>query len=90
LNVTPPLVSNEARIHVITYDHQTLRLFGIPVFTLVVGSLFLAALIAVVFGLARWKQPVGKIAVVAGALVLLLFALAVVLVLITVGSGSMG
>jgi len=75
---------------VITYDHHTLWLFGIPLFTLVVGITFLAALAALFFGVSRWRQPSGKIAVIASACVLLLFALAIVLVLATVGSGSMG
>jgi hypothetical protein len=75
---------------VITYDDPTLRLFGIPLFTVVVGALFLGALAGLVFGVSRWRQPAGKIAVLASAVVLLLFALAVVLVLVTVGSGSMG
>jgi hypothetical protein len=74
----------------ISYDHNTLRLFGIPLFTLVVGVLFFAALAGLSFGVFRWKQRSGKIAVIASAIILLLFALAIVLVLVTVGSGSMG
>jgi len=74
----------------ITYDHDTLRLFGIPLFTLIVGSVFLAALAGLSFGVFRWRQRAGKIAVIVSALVLLLFTLAILLVLITVGSGSMG
>ena len=74
----------------ITYDHHTLRLFGIPLFTLVVGILFFAALAGLFFGAPRWRQPAGKIAVIASAFILVLFALALLLVLITVGSGSMG
>ena len=74
----------------ITYDHDTLRLFGIPLFTLVVGIVFLAALAGLSFGVFRWRQRTGKIVVIASALILLLFALAIMLVLITVGSGSMG
>jgi hypothetical protein len=74
----------------ITYDHDTLRLFGIPLFTLIVGSVFLAALAGLSFGVFRWKQRSGKIVAIASALILLLFALAMLLVLITVGSGSMG
>lgn len=73
----------------ITYDHNTLRLFGIPLFTLVVGSIFFAALAGLSFGVFRWKQRTGKLVVIASAFILLLFALAVMLVLITVGSGSM-
>ena len=72
------------------YDHDTLRLLGIPVFTLVVGTMFLAALAGLSFGVYRWRQRTGKILVVASAFILLLFALAIMLVLITVGSGSMG
>ena len=71
-------------------NHHTLRLFGIPLFTLVVGLLFFAALAGLFFGLSRWRQPIGKIAVIASAFILLLFALAIVLVLLTVASGSMG
>lgn len=74
----------------ITYYHNTLRLFGVPLFTLVVGSIFIAALAGLAFGVFRWKQRTGKLVVIASAFILLLFALAVMLVLITVGSGSMG
>jgi hypothetical protein len=74
----------------ITFDHHTLRLFGMPLFTLVVGIIFVVALAVLFFGISRWRQPVGKIAVIASACVMLLFTLAIVLVLITVGSGSMG
>jgi len=73
-----------------TYDHDTLRLLGIPVFTLVVGIIFLAALAGLSFGVFRWRQRAGKILVLASAFILLLFALAIMLVLITVGSGAMG
>lgn len=74
----------------ITYDHGTLRLFGLPLFTLIVGIVFLAALAGLSFGLFRWRRRAGKIAAIASAFVLLLFALAIILVLITVESGSMG
>ncbi len=74
----------------ITYDHDTLRLFGIPLFTLLVGSVFLAALAGLSFGVFRWKQRTGKIVTIAFAVILLLFALVILFVLITVGSGSMG
>lgn len=74
----------------ISYDHDTLRLFGIPLFTLLVGSVFLAALAGLSFGVFRWKQRIGKIVTIAFALILLLLALAILFVLITVGSGSMG
>lgn len=74
----------------ITSDHNTLRLFGIPLFSLIVGGVFLAALAGVSFGAFRWRQRSGKVVVIASALILLLFALAIVLVLITVGIGSMG
>jgi hypothetical protein len=74
----------------ITYDHDTLRLVGIPLFTLIVGIVFLAALAGLIFGVFRWRQRTGKIVVIASAFILLLFALAIMLVLITVGSGSMG
>lgn len=72
------------------YDHDTLRLFGVPVFALVVGIMFLAALASLAFGVFRWRQRTGKILVIASAFLLLLFALSILLVLITVGSGSMG
>lgn len=74
----------------ITYDNNTLRLFGIPAFTLVVGIIFLAALAGLSFGVFRWRQLTGKILVIASAFILLLFALAIMLVLVTVHSGSMG
>ena len=74
----------------ISYDHHTLRLFGIPLFTLVVGIVFFAALAALFFGISRWSRPIGKIAVIASAFILLLFALAIILVLVTIASGSMG
>ncbi len=74
----------------ITYDHNTLRLFGIPLFTLVVAIVFLASLAGLCFGVFRWKQGAGKIVAIASAFVLLVFALAIMSVLITVGTGSMG
>jgi hypothetical protein len=74
----------------ITYDDHTLRLLGIPLFTLVVGVLFIAALAGLTVGVIRWRRRSGKALVIVSALVLLLYALAVVLVLLTVASGSMG
>jgi hypothetical protein len=74
----------------ITYDHDTVRLVGIPLFTLIVGIVFLAALTGLSFGVFRWRQRIGKIVAIASAFILLLFAFAIMLVLITVGSGSMG
>ena len=74
----------------ITYDHHTLRLFGVPVFTLVVAIILCAALAGLFFGIPRWKQRGGRIAVIASAFVLLAFAVAVGLTLVTVGIGSMG
>ena len=74
----------------ITCDHGTLCLFGIPVFILIVGSVFLAALAGLAFGVFRWRRRSGKIAAIASALILMVFALAIALVLFTVGSGSMG
>ncbi len=65
-------------------------LLGIPLFTLVIGTVFFVAILALVFGVARWRQPIGKIAVVISGFILLFFALVALLVLITVGSGSMG
>jgi tetrahydromethanopterin S-methyltransferase subunit C len=72
-----------------TYTHDTLRLFGIPVFTLIVISLFVAALAGLLLGIPRWKKTGAKIVVIASTLVLLAYALAIVLVLITVWIGSM-
>ncbi len=74
----------------ITYDHNTLGLFGVPLFTLVIGIAFLATLAGLAFGVFRWRQLIGKVVFMASAFGLLLFALAIMLVLITVGSGSMG
>ena len=74
----------------ITFDHSTLRLCGVPLFTLVVGIVFLVAITGLTYGIVRRKQRSGKIALLAAALVLLLFALAFILVLITVACGSMG
>jgi len=74
----------------ITYDHDTLRLFSIPVFTIIIGALFVAALAGLFFGIPRWKKTGAKIAVVASTLVLLIFAGAIVFVILTVSSGSMG
>jgi len=74
----------------ITYDHDTLRLFDIPVFTIIIGALFVAALAGLFFGIPRWKKTGAKIAVVASSLVLLIFAGAIVLAIFTVSSGSMG
>ena len=73
-----------------TYDHYTLRLFGYPVFTLIVGAMFFAALAGLFYGIPRWAQSKGKITVIASTSVLLFFALAIVLVCYTVWSGSMG
>jgi hypothetical protein len=73
-----------------TFDNHTLRLFGIPVFTLLVGVLFVTAVAGLLVGIPRWKKSGAKIAVIASTLVLLAFGLVTVFVLITVGSGSMG
>jgi hypothetical protein len=69
---------------------RTLSLFGMPVFSLVLGLVFLASLAGLIFGVCRWNKVVGKIAFIASALLLLLFALAIVFVLVTVKIGSMG
>ena len=74
----------------VAYDHHAVRIFVMPAFTLIIGVLFLAALAGLVLGIPRWRKPVAKVAVIASTLVLLLLALATVLVLITVWSGSMG
>jgi hypothetical protein len=73
-----------------TYDHHTLQFLGIPVFTLLVGVLFVAALAGLLLGIPRWQKTGAKMAVIASALVLLAFAMAAVFVVLTVWSGSMG
>ena len=73
-----------------THSNTTLLLFGVPLFTLVAGLLFVAALAGLVFGILRWKRRSGKVLVIVSALVLVLFALAAGLVFLTVASGSMG
>lgn len=70
--------------------HHTLRLFGIPIFTLVVGIVFFAAIAGLIFGVSQRRRPAGKIAVIASASVLLLFLLAISFILLTIASGSMG
>jgi hypothetical protein len=62
----------------------------LPIFTLIIAFIFFAAIALLIFGISRWKQTVGKIAVILSTIILLLFAVAIVLVLIAVGSGSMG
>jgi hypothetical protein len=74
----------------ITNDHDTLRLLGIPVFTLVAGIIFLSALAGLSFGVFRWRLRSGKILVIVSGLIMLLLTLALILVLMTAGSGSMG
>ncbi len=74
----------------ITYDHDTLRLFGLPLFTLIATAVFLAALAGLTLGVCQWRQRAGKIVAVASAFVLLLYALVILCVLVTVGTGSMG
>ncbi len=74
----------------LTYDHDTVRLFGIPLFILMVGVLFVAALAGLFFGIPRWRQPRGKIVVIASAFLLLLFAVVVSFALVTIESGRMG
>ena len=73
-----------------TYDHFTLRLFGVPLFSIVVGLTFVAAIAAFFFGVSSWQRPIGKVSAVAGGFFLLLFVLVIICVLITVQSGSMG
>jgi hypothetical protein len=74
----------------ITYDQHTLRLLGIPLFTLVVLIVCIASIAALLFGVVQWRQPSGKIFVITSAFILLLIALAIILVLVTVGLGTMG
>lgn len=74
----------------ITYDHHTLRLFGVPAFSIALGSVLLAVLAALIFGVVRWKHRSGKIALAVSLAALLLAGLVIGLVLLTVKSGSMG
>lgn len=78
------------RTGMITFEHETLRLCGVPVFSLVIGIVFLAAASGFLFGIARRKQPGGRLALIASASILLLAVVAIALVLLTVMSGSMG
>ena len=71
-------------------DHHTPEIFGIPLFGLALGTLLLAALAGLILGIWKWKKPWGKVMVGSSVLVLLGFALVIVLVLLTVSSGSMG
>lgn len=73
-----------------TFVNHTLRFFGIPVFSLLVGVLFVTAVAGLLVGIPRWKKSGAKIAVIASTLVLLAFAAVTAFVLITVWSGSMG
>ncbi|MBL8859363.1 MAG: hypothetical protein JNL28_12705 [Planctomycetes bacterium] len=61
-----------------------------PTFSLVVGLILVAAILAIIVGIARWRQTWGKVLVLAASVVLLTFAAVVCCVLITVSSGSMG
>ena len=63
---------------------------NIPIFSLIAGSVLLAGLVSLIVGLCRWKRTSGKVMVVLGGLVILLFLAAVACVLLTVWSGSMG
>ena len=89
-HITHHTLINTIMKSMITYDHDTLRLFGIPLFTLIVGVLFVAALAGLFFGIPRWKKAGAKITVIASSFILLIFAAAIVLVILTVRSGSMG
>lgn len=62
----------------------------LPFFTIVAGSVLLAGLVSFIVGLCRWKRTGGKLLVVFGGLVFLLFLAAAACVLLTVWSGSMG
>lgn len=73
--------------------HQTIfpeGLIGIAPFTLTIEVAFLAALAGLALGVLRWRRRTGRILFFASAVIMLLFAVAILLVLITVGSGSMG
>ena len=61
-----------------------------PSFAIAIGAAFVASLAGLAFGVLGWRRRTGKIVLFASAFVLLLFATAVMLVLMTVGSGSMG
>ncbi len=67
-----------------------LALLGVPTFSLVLGPLFISALVALVFGLSKWRQTKGKVIAIIAGLVLLAFAVVAICVLLTVWSGSMG
>lgn len=69
---------------------STMALLGISTFSLVLGLVFISALIALVFGLFKWRQTRGKVIAITAALVLLVFAVVAICVLLTVWSGSMG
>ena len=81
---------NQPQTPMFTYDHHTLRLFGYPVFALIVGAMFFTALAGLFYGIPRWAQLKGRITVITSTCVLLFFALAIALVCYTVWSGSMG
>lgn len=67
-----------------------LALLGVPTFSLVLGPLFISALVALVFGLSKWRQTKRKVIAIIAGLVLLAFAVVAICVLLTVWSGSMG
>lgn len=67
-----------------TNDHHTFRFLGMPIFTILIALTFSAAIALLIFGISRWKQPAGKIAVILSAIILILFALAIILVLLAV------
>ncbi len=67
-----------------------LALLRTPSFTLVVGHVVVAAIVAFVVGVSRWKQTSGRVIAIAAGVVLIFCAAIVICVLITVWSGSMG
>lgn len=67
-----------------------LSLPGVPAFSLALGLMFVSALVALVFGLSKWRQTKGKVIAITAGLVLLAFAVVAICVLLTVWSGSMG
>jgi hypothetical protein len=67
-----------------------LAFLGVPIFSLVVGLVIVAAIAAFIFGFSRWRQSLGKVITITAATVLLSLVAVVICVLITVWSGSMG
>jgi len=65
-------------------------MFGIPLFTLIVGAILFAAICGFIVGSTHWQRPAGKVLSVASGMALLVLVVVAVCVLITVHLGSMG